>query len=154
MYIATQILLTYLSTLTAPDLCDVVNAYTGTPTICIPHEDGAPIYNADVCCTDGACVPMIGGTCVTNQSRFYCELGEVDALGKFSCYFEVPNYCELYPCGLDIGAAPQENIICCEFGVCTPYGGGGTCDAANVYHCNSVHDNGDGTVSCLDPEPE
>jgi hypothetical protein len=151
MYIATQVLLTYLSTLSAPDLCDVVHERTGTPTICIPHEDGAPIYNANVCCIEGKCVPTIGGACVTGQKRFYCELGEVNAVGVVSCYFEVPNYCDVVPCELDVGGAPQAAKICCEFGICTLYASG-TCDAANVYTCTSVHDNGDGTVKCLDWE--
>jgi hypothetical protein len=153
MYIATKILLTHLATLASPDLCDVVNTSTGTPTICIPHEEGAPVYNADVCCIDSRCVKPIRGKCLTGQTRFYCELGEVNSAGVVSCYFEVPNYCDLFTCQLDIGGAPQAGKICCEFGICTPYGGGGTCDAANVYHCNSIKDNGNGTVECLDPPP-
>lgn len=149
MYIAAKILLTYLAPLTAPDLCDVVHPYTGTPTICTPHEDGAPVYDADVCCTDGTCTPTTTtGKCVTGQKRFYCELGEIDALGIVSCYFEVPNYCDVFPCGLEVGISPQEDTICCVYGICTPYSD--VCEAANVYHCNSVQDNGDGTVTCLD----
>jgi hypothetical protein len=155
MYIAAKILLTYLAPLlaapTAPDLCDVVHPVTGTPEICVPHEDGAPVYDADVCCTDGTCTPARGGTCVTGQKRFYCELGEVNALDVVSCYFEVPNYCDVVPCELDVGGAPQEAKICCEFGICTLYASG-SCDAANVYHCNSVQNNADGTVTCLDWE--
>jgi hypothetical protein len=152
MYIATQVLLTYLST-TTPDLCDVVHERTGTPTICIPHADGAPSYNADVCCSDGKCVPKIGATCVTGQQRFYCELGEVNAVGVVSCYFEVPNYCDVFPCQLEIDAPQQEDTICCVNGICTPYYGlEGTCDPANIFHCDSVKTNADGTVECQDPE--
>lgn len=151
MYIAAKILLSYLGTLTAPDLCDVVNTSTGTPTICIPHADGAPVYNADVCCTGSNCVKPVRGTCSPTQKRFYCELGEVNAVGSVSCYFEVPNYCHVFPCALEIGGEPQETTICCEYGVCTPYASG-SCDAGNVYYCNSVKDNGDGTVDCLDWE--
>jgi hypothetical protein len=154
MYIATKILLTYLASLTAPDLCDVVHSRTGTPTICHPHEDGAPIYDANVCCIGSSCVASTGSTCVTGQKRFYCELGEVNAVGKVSCYFEVPNYCELYPCEIEIGGGSQEGTICCENGICTPYAGGGSCDSGNVLHCMSEKDNGDGTVECLDPEED
>jgi hypothetical protein len=155
MYIATQVLLTFLSTFTAPDLCDVVDETTGTPTICIPHADGAPVYNADLCCRDGKCVPKIGDACITGQKRFYCELGEVDAVGKFSCYFEVPNYCDVFPCELEINSPEQEETICCVNGICTPYiGSAGTCDEANVYQCESVKENPDGTVECLDWEGE
>lgn len=152
MYIAAKILLSYFASLTAPDLCDVVNTSTGTPTICTPHADGAPVYNADVCCTGSSCVKPIRGTCATTQKRFYCELGEINAVGSVSCYFEVPNYCDVVPCELEVGGGPQEATLCCEFGICTLYAGGGTCDAANVYHCNSYQDNGDGTVTCVDWE--
>jgi hypothetical protein len=153
MYIAAKILLTYLATLTAPDLCDVVHSQTGTPTICVPHEDRAPVYDADVCCAGSTCKPTTAtSACVTGQKRFYCELGVVDALGIVSCYFEVPNYCDVFPCELEIGAGPLQGTICCENGICTPYAGGGSCDSTNVYHCLSVHDNGDGTVTCLDWE--
>ena len=153
MYIATKILLTAFTSLTSPDLCDVVHAGTDAPLYCKPHADGAPVYDRDVCCSNGKCVPTTGGKCVTGQQRFYCELGEVDALNLISCYFEVPNYCEVYTCDLDIGIGPQYGTICCENGICTPYiGSAGTCDAANVYQCESIHDNGDGTVECLDWE--
>jgi hypothetical protein len=150
MYIAAKILLSSLASLTAPDLCDVVNTSTGTPAICIPHEDGAPVYNADVCCTDSSCVKPIRGACATTQKRFYCELGEVNAVGVVSCYFEVPNYCDVVPCELEVGGGPQEAKICCEFGICTLYASGDSCEAANIYHCNSYEDNGDGTVTCHD----
>jgi hypothetical protein len=153
MYIATKILLTQLASITAPDLCDVVNTSTGTPTICVPHEDGAPVYNADVCCTGSTCVKPIRGRCSSTQKRFYCELGEVNSAGLVSCYFEVPYYCEVFPCALEIGIDPQEETICCVNGICTPYyGSEGTCDPANIYHCDSVKLNPDGTVECLDPE--
>jgi hypothetical protein len=153
MYIAAKILLTYLAPLTAPDLCDVVYSDTGAPKVCVPHEDGAPVYDANVCCSNGTCVPSTSsnGTCMTGKKRFYCELGEVDAFGVVACYFEVPNYCSVFPCELDVGGGWQEAKICCEFGICTLYGAG-SCDAANVYHCNSYQDNGDGTVTCLDWE--
>ncbi len=153
MYIATKILLTSLTTISTPDLCDVVHAGTDAPMYCTPHGDGAPVYNRDVCCSNGTCVPTTGGQCVTGQKRYYCELGEVNALNVVSCYFEVPDYCEVYTCELDIRLAPQEDTICCVFGVCTPYSVA-NCDAANMYHCNSVKDNGDGTVDCLDWEEE
>jgi hypothetical protein len=149
MYIASQILLTVFSTFSSPDVCDVVSTRTGTPTICVPHEEGAPVYNADVCCTSRACAPATS-TCVTGTKRFHCELGAVDALGLVSCYFEVPNYCHLFPCALEIGIAPQAEAICCEGGVCTPYFSGDTCDPANIYHCDNVKENGDGTVTCVD----
>lgn len=157
MYIATKILLTSLASFSSsgtstPDLCDIVHPDTGTPTICVPHEDGAPVYDGDVCCNSGTCTaPPVGASCTTGQRRFYCELGEVNALNVVTCYFEVPNYCDLFTCELDIGGAPQEATLCCEFGVCTLYAAAsGTCDASNVYHCNSYKDNGDGTVDCLD----
>jgi hypothetical protein len=151
MYIAAKVLLTYFASLSAPDLCDVVNPQTGTPTICTPHEDGAPVYDAEVCCSNSACMATAAtSSCGANQKRFYCELGEVNAINIVSCYFEVPNYCDVFPCELQIGGGPQEQKICCEYGICTPYSG--VCEANNVYHCNSVQNNGDGTVTCLDWE--
>jgi hypothetical protein len=153
MFIATKILLTYLASL-SPDLCDVVNTSTGSPTICIPHAERAPVYDADVCCSGSTCVKSIRGKCLTTQKRFYCELGEVNSAGLVSCYFEVPDYCAVYPCELEIGGAPQEATICCQFGDCIVYAGGGGCPPENVFHCVSVQDNGDGTVKCLDWESE
>jgi hypothetical protein len=155
MYIAAKILLSYLASSTAPDLCDVVNTSTGSPTICIPHADGAPEYNGDVCCTGSSCVKPISGTCTTtSQKRFYCELGAVNAVGSVTCYFEVPDYCAVFPCelGIEAGSDPQEETICCEGdNPCTPYYGGGTCAPEYIYHCDSVQENPNGTVTCLDP---
>jgi hypothetical protein len=151
MYIAAKILLTYLAPLMAPDLCDVVQPESGTPTICIPHADDAPVYNAEVCCNKDVCTKTtVGSTCGANQKRFYCELGQVDALNIVSCYFEVPNYCDVFPCELEVGILPQEEPICCENGICTPFTL--LCDSANVYNCESVQNNGNGTVTCLDWE--
>jgi hypothetical protein len=82
MYIAAKILLTYLASLTAPeslaapdpltapDLCDVVYPDTGTPKICTPHEDGAPVYDAEVCCTSSTCRPA-----TANRSAFTASSG-------------------------------------------------------------------------------
>jgi hypothetical protein len=153
MYIAAKILLSYFASLSAPDLCDVVNTSTGSPTICRPHAEGAPVYNGDVCCTGSSCVKPIQGACPAPKQRFYCELGRVTMVGVI-CYFEVPDYCTVFPCELDIkaGIDPQEDTICCENGDCESYGGGGTCLPENVYHCNALQDNGDGTVTCLDWE--
>jgi hypothetical protein len=158
MYIATKILLAHLASFTAPDLCDVVNPKTGAPTICIPHADGAPVYNRDVCCSDGSCIPMTtGGSCVTEQERFYCELGEVDALGSVRCYFEVPHYCDVYECSnddeLEIDVWPQEATLCCVNGICTLFvPEQGNCDPQDVLICDNVVTNQDGTVECLDGE--
>ena len=155
MYIATKILLTYLS-LTAPDLCDVVNKETGTPTICMPHAEGAPVYNADVCCSGSNCVAPTRGTCATGRTRFYCELGEINAAGTVSCYWEVPYYCDVFACddALEIGIGPQHGgSLCCdeESGICevlVPEQG--NCPPENILYCNSIVTNEDGTVECLD----
>lgn len=155
MYIATKVLLTFLSTFSSPDLCDVVHERTGEPTICSPHAEGAPVYDAEVCCQGSSCVAATG-ECATPQKRFYCELGEINAAGLVSCYWEVPHYCDVYECDdqLEIDILPQNAKLCCPDGqpctILVPEQG--NCLPEDIFICDNVVSNGDGTVDCVDGE--
>lgn len=123
MYIATQLLIASINITPAmagvPDLCDIVDPSTGTPTICAPHKEGAPIYKANVCCTGSTCFPTVRNRCPSGQSLYYCGLGEQAPTGAVDCYFEVPDYCDLHPCEVSFSPPIWEDTICCHWGVCT-----------------------------------
>lgn len=164
MYIATQILLTYFATMgtpqALPELCEVLNRETGQPAICLPHTEGAPVYDDEVCCAGRRCFePGADGSCELGESRYHCDLGERDDAGVVSCYYEVAEYCDVYDCpkpseipGYQPG--PQEaEFMCCEWGVCTVVDifAGVDC-AGEILFCSSVVNNGDGTVDCADDD--
>jgi hypothetical protein len=160
MNIATKLLLTIFATLTpgadeAPrDLCDVVNRATGTPTICSPHREGAPSYDADVCCAGDSCFAAAGTSCRGGEARYHCELGEADGTGAVDCYFEVPDYCAVNDCGPKppgYTEQPQQGFICCSYGICTELiDGSGTCQEQDIYYCFSLASFPDGTLDCVD----
>ncbi|PRQ03629.1 hypothetical protein ENSA5_13840 [Enhygromyxa salina] len=165
MYIATKLLLTYLTAMTPgavddPNICDVVSPATGTSAVCKPHREGAPVWDASVCCTDRTCFePTAEGRCESGESRYYCELGELNpARGNVDCYFEVPDYCDVFECDSPAPgyqAPAQEGLLCCPYGICTPYKlGSGICETEDIYYCVSVANNGDGTVDCVDWDEE
>jgi hypothetical protein len=160
MNIAIKVLLTLFTTMTPAgdgvlDLCDVVNRETGTPVICSPHVEGAPVYDADVCCAGSRCFAAPSATCRVGESRYHCDLGEAKAGGVVDCYFEVPEYCAVHECESNkppgYQQQPQAAFICCSWGICTQIvDGSGTCDEADIYWCSSLATFEDGTLDCVD----
>lgn len=150
-------IITLLATLTAPsgtpsDLCDVVYPDTGRPVWCEPHPDGAPRLDSQVCCDAAGCVaPLTGGGCSQGRTPYHCELGQVWADGEVSCYFEVPDYCDVFPCAPGFQTWPQEVGMCCYEGVCwTTWPSSNDCEPQDIYWCNDGVTNMDGTVTCFD----
>ncbi|PRQ06050.1 hypothetical protein [Enhygromyxa salina] len=73
------------------------------------------------------------------------------ATGEVSCYFEVPDFCEVFPCKPGFQAQPQANFMCCYEGICwNTYTGSNDCEIQDIYWCNDGVTNQDGTVTCLD----
>lgn len=159
MSITTHVLLSLLVILSPSgesvrDLCDLVDDTTGAPLVCQPHGEGAPVYDSTVCCERGTCFAAPDGYCLDGEDLFYCELGEVRTTEEVICYFEVPDYCDVFTCeppSPDFSWHPQEESICCEHGICTPYVKG-YCEEQNIYMCGSLVCNPDGTVTCIDWE--
>jgi hypothetical protein len=157
MSIATQLLITILTTTPTTDgvrdLCDVVDRLTGTPTICRPHPEGAPIYDGNVCCAGSACVPASGGQCRERETLYHCQLGELTATGAVACWFEVPEYCDVHPCESQIAPPLWEDIICCQHGWCLAVGVySDPCPISDIFYCSSLVSNPDGSVTCYDDE--
>jgi hypothetical protein len=155
MNIATQLLITTLITSPAStgvrDLCEVVHRETGVPTICQPHKQGAPVYDAEVCCAGGSCFAATGSACQAGEVLYYCGLGHDLVAGETACYFEVPSYCDLFACDRSYSPTPQEGTICCNQGICWEYQvGTNGCEIGDIYWCGDGITNPDGTVTCLD----
>ena len=134
------------------DLCDIVNPDTGTPVRCEPHPEDAPVYAEPVCCDAAGCYKSDGGWCPDALQSYYCELGEVLASDEVACYFEVPDYCDVFPCaGPGYQAHPQAFSMCCINAICWPYvSGSGDCAPQDIYFCADGVCNEDGTVTCFD----
>ncbi|PRQ08084.1 hypothetical protein [Enhygromyxa salina] len=157
MNIAINLLLTYFATMTPAgdgirDLCDVVHRATGTPVICSPHVEGAPSYDADVCCAGTDCFAMAGPSCRAGETRYHCDLGEANGNGGVDCYFEVPDYCEVHECNPKppgYNQQPEAAFICCSWGICTELYDG-YCEEQDIYWCSSLATFEDGTLDCVD----
>ena len=154
MYIANKLLIATITTIVpamtgANDLCGVVDRVTGTPTICEPHKQGAPIYDAEVCCAGSTCYPA-GGGCQGGEVLYYCSLGEVTPTGEVACYFEVPEYCDVFPCQPTVAPPPLNIPICCNQGVCWEHVFPNDCEVNDIKWCSSGVSNSDGTITCLD----
>jgi hypothetical protein len=150
-------LITIFATLTATsgqpsDLCDIVYTDTGRPIFCDAHPDGAPRWDKAVCCNDAGCIASRSGTCSTGRKAYYCELGELWASGEVSCYFVVPDYCDVFPCAPGFQTWPQANDMCCPPGQdCWNTDiGANDCEIDDLYWCNDGVTNSDGTVTCFD----
>jgi hypothetical protein len=156
MTITTQVLLALFATLTPTtgelrDLCDIVYSDTGRPVLCEPHREGAPRYDGTVCCDTQTCYEAPEGYCLDDEKPFYCALGEADTTGEVSCYFEVPDYCDVFPCAPGFQALPQANFMCCHAGICwTTYPSSNDCEIPDIYWCDDGVTNEDGTVTCFD----
>jgi len=134
----------------APDLCEVVHTATGVPTICEVHKVGAPIYDGNVCCSDGACSAAQASACRIGQ-LYYCELGAETSSGGVVCYFEVPNYCDVFACEFAPTPDPQEGSMCCSQGICWDFNiNTNDCELGDIFWCGDGATNADGTVSCFD----
>jgi hypothetical protein len=157
MSISTQLLLTILTTTPTTDgaryLCDVVDRMTDTPTICRPHPAGAPIYDGKVCCAGSACVPASGGQCHERETLYHCELGELTVTGAVACWFEVPEYCDVFACDSQIAPPPLKIPVCCSSGVCWELDiNANDCEISDIFWCSEGASNADGTVICLEHE--
>ena len=68
-----------------------------------------------------------------------------------SCYFEVPDECDLFPCEPGFSPFPQANDMCCYEGICWhTWPGANDCEPWDVYWCYHGVTNQDGTVTCFD----
>jgi hypothetical protein len=68
-----------------------------------------------------------------------------------SCYFEVPDYCDVFPCAPGFQTWPQANLMCCHAGDCWNHDDGANdCEVEDVYWCGDGVTNQDGTVTCFD----
>lgn len=137
------------------DLCDTIDPATGVPLLCEPYSDEAPTYDGIVCCDDELCEPAPSSGCRDGEPH-YCELGERRSDGRVTCYFVVPDYCELFACDedsppLEVGMTPLEGVMCCHAGVCWNYWlGSGECELGDIYWCSDGATHEDGTVDCFD----
>lgn len=143
---------TSVTTSTPPrDLCAQLDEY-GDPARCDAiGPDMAPYWNDDVCCDDRTCwEPSIRG-CWPGTTQYWCDSAVLFGDGSLACVYEVPTYCDLYPCGAtNIGAPPMEHAICCYDVACYDHEGG-LCGGIEVW-CGKGVSNADGTVTCLDDE--
>ena len=157
MFTITTLLLTLFATGpslwgTAGDLCGIVHPDTGTPLRCSPHPEGAPLYDGTVCCNDTTCFESEGGPCFDGEVLYSCELGKVSASKEVTCFFEVPTYCEVFPCDPGYQTQPQANGMCCVNGICWNIydDDPGSCEVQDIYWCDDGVTNLDGTVTCFD----
>jgi hypothetical protein len=137
------------------DLCAQVDEH-GHPTRCEPTGPGmAPWWDAQVCCDDRTCFESPTAGCATGLTAYWCGSAELHGDGTLTCVYEVPDYCDMYPCtsaptGIDAG--PLEHAICChgiddDFACWDPEGG--PCGGWLVW-CGKGATNDDGTVDCFD----
>lgn len=155
MFSTSQILITLIAMISMdnasiPDLCDTVSPRTGTPSRCEPHYAGAPLFDDLACCDTDSCRPLSGSDCDTDEKLVYCELGELHSTGELSCYFEVPNYCDISPCDAWIGIRPEPGYVCCNsLGGCWP-AYHDECFMENIFWCDFGTSNNDGSMTCYD----
>lgn len=133
------------------DICDLVYSDTGRPILCEPHPDGAPRYDGTVCCDEKTCIATRTGSCLTGRKPYYCELGQLWASGEVSCYFEVPAYCDVFPCAPSFHTGPQAAFMCCYEGICwNTYPSSNDCEPQDISWCEDGVSNPDGTMTCFD----
>jgi hypothetical protein len=137
-----------------PDLCAELDEY-GDPLRCDAVGPGmATWWDSGVCCDARRCSqPSATGGCPTGTLSYWCESVVLYTRGRLDCVYEVPTFCDVYPCGpSQIGMAPLEEAICCHDGGCYDHDGG-LCGGIEVW-CSEGVTNEDGTVTCLDGEDE
>jgi hypothetical protein len=68
-----------------------------------------------------------------------------------SCYFEVPDYCDVFPCDPGFQTWPQANGMSCYDGISSNTDSGSNdCEISDIYWCSDGVTNQDGTVTCFD----
>jgi hypothetical protein len=135
-----------------PDLCTEELDQFGDPARCDPVGPGmAPWWDDEVCCDDHSCWQPGSTGCPSETKSYWCESAVLHSAGTLACVYEVPSYCELFPCGpSEITVGPLEHAICCYGGDCYDHEGG-PCGGYVVW-CGKGVTNADGTVTCLDEE--
>jgi len=142
---------------TLPDACDQLEA-DGDSRYCRPHGEGAPVWDDAVCCADDECYRQTPDGCGLFETSYYCEFGERTSDGRVECYFEVPNYCDVFDCpspaevpGYQEPEQVQAELLCCIWGICTPYNEDiDDCPHGDIVQCIAPFTNEDGTVGCSD----
>lgn len=132
------------------DLCAELDEF-GNPARCVATgPDMAPWWDAEVCCDARTCVEPTATGCGTVRDSYWCESAELHADGTLSCVYEVPSYCEVFPCEgpTDITHPPLEHAICCYDIGCYDHEGG-LCGGLEIW-CGKGASNMDGTVDCFD----
>lgn len=137
------------------DLCDITNPKIDRPLYCQPHHEGAPEWEGAVCCDSESCVQADAlGACAAGRKAYFCELGELMADNTVSCYFEVPNHCDVFQCEPrppGFSAEPQANTMCCSQGWCWGISHTeGDCEEGDITWCSDGVTNDNGTVTCFD----
>jgi hypothetical protein len=135
-----------------PDLCAELDEY-GDPVRCDAVGPGMGLWwDAAVCCDARRCSQPTSTGCPTGTNSYWCERVVLGSR-TLQCVYEVPTYCDVYPCGpTQIALPPVENSICCHDEGCYDHEGG-LCGGIEVW-CGSGVTNEDGTVTCLDGEDE
>jgi hypothetical protein len=69
-----------------------------------------------------------------------------------SCYFEVPDYCDVFPCAPGFQTWPQAYDMCCPPGQDCWHTDefSNDCEIEDIYWCSDGVSNQDGTVTCFD----
>ncbi|MFO7561296.1 MAG: hypothetical protein R6X02_01530 [Enhygromyxa sp.] len=135
-----------------PDLCAELDRY-GDPARCQAiGPDMAPWWNDQVCCDERNCYEPSSRGCWKGTRAYWCENAVLFGDGSLACVYEVPSYCDVFPCTgpSDITARPLEHAICCHDVGCYDHEGG-LCGGIEVW-CGKGATNADGTVSCFDDE--
>jgi hypothetical protein len=142
---------TSVRTATLPDLCAELDEY-GDPARCQAIGPGmAPWWDGQVCCDARSCFEPGRRGCWSGTQAYYCENAVLYGDGSLSCVYEVPSYCDVYPCEVTgIPAPPLEHAICCHDVGCYDHEGG-PCGGIEVW-CGKGATNADGTVDCFDEE--
>ena len=133
-----------------PDRCAELDRY-GDPARCLAvGPDMAPWWDGEVCCDDERCVEPTSTGCVRGTSRFWCESAILYQDGHLDCVYEVPSYCEVFPCrvAVELTMPPLEHAVCCHDTGCYDHEGG-LCGGTEVW-CGKGVTNDDGTITCFD----
>ena len=165
MYIAIQLLAGLVAStdptaVSLPDACDQVRTDKDVRKYCNPHGEGAPIWDASICCDDAACHMPTPYGCATSEIEYHCDYGERRGEDLVQCFYLVPNYCDVFECpspaeipSYKFEGDSQGDMICCSYGICIPYNSDDPEDCyEGAFNCTNLYSNDDGTVGCADDE--
>jgi hypothetical protein len=131
-----------------PDLCAELDR-VGNPARCrAVGPDMAPWWDGEVCCDGDRCTEPTSTGCARTASLYWCASAILYRDGSLDCVYEVPGYCEVFPCPRPITAPPLEHAVCCHESGCYDHEGG-LCGGLEVW-CGKGVTNDDGTISCFD----